>query len=110
MVFLSQAGYVVEHVDDGEKAWARISADVAWFDVLITDTQMPRMNGLTLVHRVLAAGFTGQIIVNTPGLEAGQKELFQNCGVETFIPKLSSLEVMLAAIARHSRGKNTPTS
>jgi DNA-binding NarL/FixJ family response regulator len=75
---------------------------VGRFDVLITDTDMPRKNGLALVRAVQAEGFAGRIIVRSPQLGADEKQLFQSCGVATFIPKLSSPEVLIAAIASHA--------
>ena len=107
-MLLSRAGYIVEHVDDGEKAWTRISADVGWFDVLVTDTKMPRMDGLALVRRVRAAGFTGRIIVHSPGFVVEEKEPYQRCGVQAVVQKMSSIEVMLAAIDPHDRRPTAP--
>src|SRR5688572_21486211 len=47
---LSRAGYDVRYALDGEEAW-EILAD--WQpDLLITDCQMPRLDGLGLVKRI----------------------------------------------------------
>ncbi|MBX7258119.1 MAG: sigma-54 dependent transcriptional regulator [Candidatus Hydrogenedentes bacterium] len=47
MAFLDERGYEVEWVDDGEKAYNRL--DDRTFDVLITDLNAPRINGMRLM-------------------------------------------------------------
>ncbi len=50
--YLASAGYEVETATDGEEAWEKLQKDQ--FDVLITDIEMPRLNGLELTKRVRA--------------------------------------------------------
>jgi diguanylate cyclase (GGDEF)-like protein len=56
---LSSAGHVVDVAGDGEEAWRKVL--VGAFDVLITDRDMPGVDGVTLCHRVreadLASGY-----------------------------------------------------
>lgn len=47
MAFLDERGYEVEWVDDGEKAYNRL--DDRTYDVLITDLNAPRINGMRLM-------------------------------------------------------------
>ena len=47
-MYLTKAGHVVEMVEDGDLALARLNEDVK-YDVLLTDNQMPRMSGLVLL-------------------------------------------------------------
>jgi len=47
---LAVRGLVVAEVGNGREALAALS--VRRFDILITDLQMPEMDGLTLLHRV----------------------------------------------------------
>jgi CheY-like chemotaxis protein len=71
---LSDAGYDVECVFDGQAAWELLSANPSAFDVLITDHQMPRLSGLDLVQKLRQTAFAGRIVVEsgnlTPELEA----------------------------------------
>ena len=59
---LSQQGYEVETCDDGMDAWQ-------WLQrhnqpaLLITDIEMPRMDGFTLIDRCRQAGFEMPILV-----------------------------------------------
>ena len=48
--YLAAAGYEVETATDGEEAWEKLQKEP--FDVLVTDIEMPRMNGLELTKKV----------------------------------------------------------
>lgn len=50
---LGVAGYEVEPAESGSEAWARLRQQS--FDVLITDAEMPGMDGFELVRRVRAS-------------------------------------------------------
>ncbi len=55
---LAKAGYVnVEVCNDGQEAWERLEAELATgvspvFDMIITDIEMPRIDGLHLTQRI----------------------------------------------------------
>jgi two-component system chemotaxis response regulator CheV len=57
---LKKAGYIVEEAVDGEEAWQLIEKKLAAgafdIDVLITDIEMPRMDGLHLTSRIRKDG------------------------------------------------------
>ena len=66
---LARDDHIVECVDDGEEALAKISAAPDAYDVLITDHHMPRMTGLTLVQRLAEfPAFKGKIIIFSSSL------------------------------------------
>lgn len=67
------AGHQVETVVDGQAACERIAANPAWFDLLITDHQMPRLDGLGLVTAARKCGFAGRIIVHAGNLSEDQR-------------------------------------
>lgn len=96
--FLTNAGHVVEHVGDGLEAWDRISKDIGYFDVLVTDHQMPGLTGLELVELLRQANYSGRIIVHTSGIEPEQRERYQVFGVESIILKSSSARHLLCAV------------
>lgn len=50
---LTEAGYAVDAVGDGEAAWERLSEED--YAVVITDLRMPRLDGIGLLSRVVAA-------------------------------------------------------
>jgi len=50
---LAEGGFHnVEMVGHGKAAWDRLQDDETFFDVLITDIEMPKMDGLTLTRKV----------------------------------------------------------
>jgi len=57
---LQNAGYTVDEAVDGEEAWQmienKLSAGVFDIDVLITDIEMPKMDGLHLTSRIRKDG------------------------------------------------------
>ncbi|HEX2767759.1 MAG TPA: chemotaxis protein [Geobacteraceae bacterium] len=57
---LKKAGYIVDEAVDGEEAWlmieSRLSAGLFDIDVLITDIEMPKMDGLHLTSRIRKDG------------------------------------------------------
>ena len=57
---LRNVGYIVEEAVDGEEAWLKIESRLATgafdIDVLITDIEMPKMDGLHLTSRIRKDG------------------------------------------------------
>jgi len=47
---LGRSGYIVDVAEDGERAWDMLS-DIG-YDVVITDLEMPRLNGFELIARM----------------------------------------------------------
>jgi DNA-binding response OmpR family regulator len=60
-MILADAGYAVETAGDGEDAWRKLQS--VPFDLLLTDYQMPLLNGLGLSRRVRAAGMQLPIVL-----------------------------------------------
>jgi two-component system chemotaxis sensor kinase CheA len=50
--FIREAGYDVIDVADGQKAWDRLVSEQGRFDALVTDLEMPNLDGLGLTRRV----------------------------------------------------------
>lgn len=94
----AKAGHWVEHVNDGLQAWERVSRDVGDFDVIVTDHQMPGLNGLELVELLRQANYTGRIVVHTSGLTSELAERYRAFGVQAFILKTSRADDLLNAV------------
>ena len=55
------AGFIVETCVDGEEAWSRARTED--FDGIILDLGLPRLDGLSVVRQLRAAGVTTPILV-----------------------------------------------
>jgi DNA-binding response OmpR family regulator len=73
---LSRAGYEVQCAADGELGWEAIVGRRP--DLVITDCQMPRLNGLELIERMRRHPETGNLpvlMLTAKGFELSQREL-----------------------------------
>jgi diguanylate cyclase (GGDEF)-like protein len=59
--FLQQGGYAVDCASDGHEALAKITSNS--FHILLTDWEMPGMNGTTLCRRVREAELSGYVYI-----------------------------------------------
>ena len=98
LCLLAREGHWVEQVEDGAKAWERLSTNINGFDVLVTDHEMPGMTGLELVERVRAANFTGRIVVHSSGVTPEQVARYRALGAAQFVSKASNADELLRAV------------
>lgn len=90
-------GWEVEFADDGRQAWNRIqNQNLPLPDVVVTDLQMPEMNGLDLVRQVQREfPLVPTILMTAQGSETIAVEALQQ-GAASYVPK-AKLASMLAA-------------
>lgn len=50
--YLENSGYQLDTAEDGQEAWEKLEATPDYYDVVILDRMMPRMNGLELLERI----------------------------------------------------------
>ena len=94
----STAGHEVEHAADGLDAWEKISKDIGYFDVMITDHQMPGLDGLELVELLREANYGGRIIVHSSAISAAESEKYRAFGVSRIVTKPAPAEELLAVV------------
>lgn len=95
---LSLAGHAVEHAADGLDAWNKLSKDIGGFDVLVTDHEMPGLNGLELVELLRQGNFRGRIIVHSAGLAVADAERYRTLKVDRIIAKGTEAEELLDVV------------
>ena len=93
---LTQAGYVVETCADGEEAWSRAGSED--FDGIILDLGLPRLDGLSVVRQLRAAGVTTPILVLTTESEPEKKNLAREAGATGWMVKPFDPDRLIATI------------
>lgn len=94
----AKAGHWVEYFENGRRAWERMEPDLAGFDVVVTDHQMPELTGLQLVERLRQGGFSGRVVVHCSGLTPEQAARYRQHGVQAIVIKSCRAEQLLAAV------------
>ena len=93
-------GYRVEWVFDGAQALASIRPDPEKFDLLITDMQMPKLDGHDLIVAARAVGFRGKAIVFAGALSAQDRERLGALSVDAIIDKPANHRQLIGVVAR----------
>ena len=85
---LERSGFTVSTACDGEDAWLQIAQQTP--DLLITDCQMPRLDGIGLAYRIRAHEQLSDlpiIMLTAKGFELSREELRDQIGIEIVIAK-----------------------
>lgn len=96
---LKRAGFDVRCAYDGQEAWEMIQADCP--DALVTDYQMPRMDGMQLaelVHTTPATSHLPVVMLTAKGFELSHEELNAKCGVAAVVSKPFSPRKLLEQV------------
>jgi len=85
---LSRGGYTVISAGDGEEAWEKIQETIP--DLLITDCQMPRLDGLGLIRRIRQDERTESLpvfMLTGKGFELLQENIDEQLNIQKIITK-----------------------
>ena len=93
-------GYRVECVYDGTQALSLISDGPEKFDLLVTDMQMPGLDGAELIVKAREAGFQGKVIVFSGALSLESRQRFGELGVEAIVDKPADHRQLISVVAR----------
>ena len=93
-------GHDVECAADGQQALAELLKDCAAFDLLITDRQMPHLDGVTLIEQSRRAGYRGRVIVFATALSDSDRHRFGNLAVDAIVEKASRTQDLIATVQR----------
>jgi chemotaxis protein histidine kinase CheA/ActR/RegA family two-component response regulator len=97
-LILAQGGYAVEAVPDGWDAWELLQDRP--FDVLVTDLEMPRLDGHELIGRVRRSSELKQlpvVVVSSRTADAIRARVLQS-GADGFVPKPLRRKLLLDAV------------
>jgi len=102
---IARAGFDVRCAFDGQEAWEAICRQRP--DILITDFQMPRLNGLELIARVRDNPATTDlpvIVLTAKGFEVSPQELAEKMGVLAVLGKPFSPRELLRLVESIAAG------
>jgi chemotaxis protein histidine kinase CheA/ActR/RegA family two-component response regulator len=99
---LSKAGYQVLQAKDGREAIALLLADDLKVDLIVSDIEMPRMNGFELLEHCRSLERLSKIPVVMLTTRGGQKhrQLAFSLGAKAYLTKPYSEQEFLASIAQ----------
>jgi two-component system, OmpR family, alkaline phosphatase synthesis response regulator PhoP len=83
-----RAGYEVVCAFDGQEGWERLLEHRP--DIVVTDCQMPRLNGLQLAERIRGTPETADlpvIMLSAKGFELSETEIREKFGISTLLTK-----------------------
>lgn len=106
---LTEAGFVVEHVADGEMAATQ--GKVEPYDAVVLDLGLPRLDGVTVLQRWRAAGVTSPVLILTARGRWPEKLAAFEAGADDYLTKpfeMQEVVVRLRALIRRSAGFATP--
>jgi CheY-like chemotaxis protein len=107
---LKRAGYEVQIASDGQEAWELIEAQPP--DILVTDYQMPRMDGFQLTERCRQNPDLQELpilMLTAKGFEISHEELAGKWNVRGVIAKPFSPRELLETIEKVLSDSETPT-
>lgn len=96
---LKKAGFTVRCADNGETAWAMVCEAAP--DLIISDYQMPRLDGIQLLTRVrshAATKATPFILLTGKGFELDGEELRRTLNATDLLPKPFSPRALLEKV------------
>ena len=96
---LQSAGHHVEVATDGRAAVSRVEEDPAYFQLIVTDTRMPRLDGFGVVQQARSAGFEGKIIIFANSLTPEDRQRYADLRVDRVIDKPGKSGELVGAIS-----------
>ena len=97
-ILLTRCGHSVDTASDGMQALAKVVSDIDAFDLVITDQQMPRLDGVGLVRQLRSADYSGKVIVLAGNLSPEARASFQELCVDRILSKSVKPDLLLQAI------------
>lgn len=104
-----RAGFEVLCASDGEEAWELIMTHRP--DILVTDCQMPRLNGLQLAERIRVTPETAYlpvIMLSAKGFEISTDEIRRQFGIRAILAKPFSPRELQQRVEAELAASETP--
>ncbi len=108
-LLLQNQGHQVTCAEDGDEALAILRDDPDAFDLIITDHQMPVMNGLEMVSSLRSVAYRGKILVFSSSLDLQVIQAYRALGVDDILDKPLPPPELFQAINRACLGSEAAT-
>lgn len=95
---LETYGYSVTTAANGGEAFAIYENNKAPFDLILTDLEMPVMNGLDLIRKIRKKDKKINILVSSGLFTEDKLKEISDCDVKIFLPKPYTAEKLISAI------------
>jgi len=96
---LESAGHHVEVATDGRAAVTRVAKDPSYFQLIVTDTRMPRLDGFGVVREARSAGYRGKIIIFANSLSPEDRQRYTELQVDWVIDKPGKTGELIGAVS-----------
>jgi len=96
---LESAGHHVEVAQDGRAAVRKVARDPNYFQLIVTDTRMPRLDGFGVVQEARSAGYQGKIIVFANSLSPEDRQRYRDLRVDRVIDKPGKAGELVGAVS-----------
>jgi DNA-binding response OmpR family regulator len=101
-IYLERAGYAVDGAGDGLEALTRLRRTPAAFDLVITDVNMPLLNGYALLVSMRAEPSLKDLPVIVLTAHGSENEMTTGyvCGADIYLTKPFDMEEVVAFVRR----------
>jgi CheY-like chemotaxis protein len=96
---LASAGHHVEVATDGRAAVTKVAKDPGYFQLIVTDTRMPRLDGFGVVQEARSAGYRGKIIIFANSLSLEDRQRYRELRVDRVIDKPGKTGELVGAVS-----------
>jgi len=97
---LAQYEYAVAEAEHGEEGWNLFIQQPEMFEVIITDIEMPKLNGIDLLKRLRVKGYTVPVIVMTAHEDINYSIQMLRLGASDFLLKPFQFRDLLDSIEK----------
>ncbi|WP_145348518.1 PAS domain-containing protein [Rosistilla ulvae] len=100
---LTKAGAEVDEAEDGQVALTMVREKLArdeWYDLVLLDMQMPRLDGYQTAQQLRKLGFAGPIIALTADAMQGDMTRCIECGCNDYLSKPINVQRLTSMVHR----------
>lgn len=105
---LSAAGHTVQLAVNGSDAWDVILDCFDGIDLVVTDHQLPGLNGLEICQLLRQTTYRGGLMVHSSALTIETQDSYRALKVDAIVPKSTTARELLAAVEAFKASTRNP--